>query len=85
MIEVNKIYNCDCRDLMKEMDAGFVDNITCSPPYNSSRVGSSLDKACANIRYDEFDDCRTDEEYISWTIEIFNGYDKAEKKWNCFI
>lgn len=80
VMEVNKIYHCDCRNLMKEMDTEFVDAILTSPPYNSSRPGSSLDEACANIRYDEFDDCRTDEEYISWTIEIFKGYDKVLKK-----
>lgn len=79
-MEINKIYNEDCRHTMLRMEAGFVDAILTSPPYNSSRPGSSLDEACANIRYDEFDDCRTDEEYTNWTIDIFNGFDKVLRK-----
>lgn len=79
-MEINKTYNEDCRTLMDKMEPGFVDCCLTSPPFNTSRKGSSLDAACANIRYDEFDDCKTDEEYISWTIEIFKGFEKVLKK-----
>lgn len=34
-MEINKIYNCDCLDLMKEMPNGFVDLVLTSPPYDS--------------------------------------------------
>lgn len=80
MVEINKTYCENCIHLMDRMEPGFVSAICGSPPYNTSRGGSSLDEACANIRYDEFDDCRTDEEYISWTIEIFKGFDKVLRK-----
>jgi len=76
-MELNKIYNEDCLITMQRIKD--VDAIITSPPYNTSRKGSSLDNACANIRYDEFNDCRTDEEYIEWTINIFKGYDKVLK------
>jgi DNA modification methylase len=74
-MEINKIYNEDCLETMQKIEN--IDAIITSPPYNTSRKGSSLDNACANVRYDEFDDCKTDEEYISWTIDIFNAYDKV--------
>lgn len=74
-MEVNKIYNEDCLITMQKIKN--IDAVITSPPYNTSRKGSSLNNACANIRYDEFEDCKTDEEYISWTIEIFKSYDKV--------
>ena len=80
MIELNKIYNEDCLDTMAKMDKNSVNAILTSPPYNTSRSGSSLSNACANIRYDNYNDSKTDEEYIKWTIEIFNSYEKVLKK-----
>tara|TARA_R110000751_G_scaffold15179_2_gene48999 strand:- start:1799 stop:2572 length:774 start_codon:yes stop_codon:yes gene_type:complete len=74
----NKIYNEDCLVTMERLKN--IDAIITSPPYNTSRKGSSLDNACANVRYDEFDDCKTDEEYTKWTIDIFKGYDRILKK-----
>lgn len=76
---INQIYNEDCIDTMKKMLNNFIDAIITSPPYNTSRKGSSLNGASANVRYDEFNDCKTDEEYINWTIDIFKGYDKVLK------
>ena len=74
-MEINKIYNEDCLITMQKIEN--IDAVITSPPYNTSRKGSSLDNACANVRYDEFDDCKTDEEYINWTIDIFKSYDKV--------
>ena len=80
MIELNKIYNEDCLITMSNMDKDLIDIVITSPPYNTSRKGSSLNKACANIRYDDFNDCKTDDEYIDWTINVFKLYDKVLKK-----
>ena len=77
-MEVNKIYNEDCILTMSKMTDN-VDVILTSPPYNTSRKGSSLDGACANVRYDDFNDCKTDDEYIAWTVDIFKAYDKVLK------
>lgn len=79
-MEINKIYNEDCIETMLKIPNNFIDAIITSPPYNTSRKGSSLNSASANVRYDEFNDCKTDEEYINWTIEIFNFYDKVLKE-----
>ena len=32
-MEINKLYHCDCRDLMKQMPDNFVDLIVTDPPY----------------------------------------------------
>ena len=83
MREVNRIYNEDCMKTMEELRD--VDVVITSPPYNTSRKGSSLDNADVNIRYDEFDDCRPNEEYIAWTNDIFNAFDKTLKPNGCIL
>ena len=76
-MEINTIYNENCVETMQKMksDGIKVDIILTSPPYNTSRKGSSLINPCENIRYDEFDDCRPNEEYSKWTVDIFNRFD----------
>jgi len=54
-----------------------VDLILTSPPYNTSRVGAGNPY---NSRYDEYKDKITDDEYIDWTIQLFNGFDKVLKE-----
>tara|TARA_R100001443_G_scaffold41575_1_gene54999 strand:- start:1472 stop:2254 length:783 start_codon:yes stop_codon:yes gene_type:complete len=76
LIELNKIYHEDCVDTMKKITYNTINCILTSPPYNTSRKGSSLDLACENIRYDNFNDNKPDLEYISWTVNIFNNFEK---------
>jgi site-specific DNA-methyltransferase (adenine-specific) len=63
MIETGKIINGDCVDVMKTLPEGSIDLIVTSPPYN------------ANIKYDEYDDGLSMEEYwdftINWLSEAF--------------
>ena len=63
MIETGKIINGDCVEVMKTLPEGCVDLIVTSPPYN------------ANIKYDEYDDGLSMEEYwdftINWLSEAF--------------
>jgi site-specific DNA-methyltransferase (adenine-specific) len=79
-MELNKIYNEDCLLTMEMLNKKCFDAILTSPPYNTSRKGSSLNNASANVRYDDFNDCKTDDEYINWTIDIFKSYDKVLKQ-----
>jgi len=37
MLELNKIYNCDCRDGLEQLDNNSVDLTVCSPPYDNLR------------------------------------------------
>ena len=63
MIETGKIINGDCVNVMKTLPEGSIDLIVTSPPYN------------ANIKYDEYDDGLSMEEYwdftINWLSEAF--------------
>jgi len=80
---MNKIFNEDCITTMQRPEmAGKVDLVITSPPYNTSRVGAS-DKY--NSRYDTFQDFKSDQDYIDWTIDVFNGYDKVLRKDGCVL
>lgn len=84
-MEINKIYNDDCFEVMKKMDNNFVDIILTSPPYNTSRTTKNsknfqhlLDTH--QTRYDIYTDTMTDEEYIEFTIKLFNEFDRIITK-----
>jgi len=77
MFEINKIFNEDCILTMKNLPEKSVDLIITSPPYNTcvKRKGGPTDIG----KYDIYKDNKTETEYIDWSIEIFNGYDKILK------
>jgi len=80
---MNTIFNESCLDTMKRPELkGNVDLVITSPPYNTSRVGAT-DKY--NSRYDTFQDFKTDEDYINWTVDVFNGYDNVLRKDGCVL
>jgi site-specific DNA-methyltransferase (adenine-specific) len=80
---MNIIFNEDCLETMKRKELeNQVDLVITSPPYNTSRVG---DKDVYNSRYDSFKDKISDEDYIKWTVDIFNGFDKVLKKDGCVL
>ena len=80
---MNMIFNENCLKTMQRPElTGKVDLVITSPPYNTSRVGAS-DKY--NSRYDTFQDFKSDQDYIDWTIDIFNGYDKVLRKDGCVL
>ena len=67
MIEINKIYNEDCLETMKNMTKK-VNAIITSPPYNIIRPNST------DRGYDLYKDDKTNSEYIKWTLDIFKSY-----------
>ena len=80
---MNIIFNEDCLDTMKRPELhGKIDLVITSPPYNTSRVGAS-DKY--NSRYDTFQDFKSDQDYIDWTINVFNGYDRVLRENGCVL
>lgn len=77
MLEINKIYNEDCLTTINNLPEKCVDLIITSPPYNyTKRRGGPADKG----KYDVYIDWKSEEDYINWTIELFNGYDKIVKE-----
>lgn len=75
------LYNGDCIEVMQNLiDNGVhVDKIITSPPYNIIRP-SSNDRG-----YDLYQDGMSNEEYIDWTLKIFNQYDKILNKNGCIM
>lgn len=70
---LNEIYNEDCLATMMRMsDNGEkVNAVITSPPYNmTKRKGGYADTG----RYDCYVDWKSEEEYLDWTLRIFNRF-----------
>lgn len=78
-MEVNRIYNEDCLETMKRIEAKSVDVILTSPPYNKSRAVSEYALSHYNAHYRDFDDAKSNEEYIGWTLERFREFERVLK------
>jgi site-specific DNA-methyltransferase (adenine-specific) len=79
----HKIYNENCFDTLKRLsDEGKkVNVILTSPPYNTARcVNTERSREILNQRYDIHFDNMTDEEYHSWTKDLFEEFDKVLEK-----
>lgn len=79
----HKIYNENCFDTLKRLsDEGKkVNVILTSPPYNTARcVNTERSREILNQRYDIHFDNMTDEEYHSWTKDLFGEFDKVLEK-----
>ena len=75
---MNKLFNEDLFETTNRNELqNKIDLIITSPPYNTSRVGAS-DKYSS--RYDMFEDYKSDDEYIDWTIKVFNALDTVLKE-----
>ena len=66
-MKINKIYNEDCFDTMKQMKNDFVDITITSPPYNTG--GISL---CVGDFYKEYKDNLTNDEYYNFIKKNIN-------------
>lgn len=84
-MKTDVIYNEDCKVTMSEhIDENSVDIILTSPPYNTARTNCDFHNDTKmgryTVRYVDFNDNKTPEEYSKWTIEIFRLFDKILKK-----
>lgn len=79
--DLTKLYNGDCIVVMNDLisDGIYVDKVITSPPYNIIRPNSS------DRGYDLYKDGMSNEEYIKWTLDIFNLYDRLLNKNGCII
>ena len=75
-MNLNRIYNEDCMSTMEHIKD--VDLILTSPPYNTDRPSGKLDDYSS--RYESFDDWLTDEDYIKWTVDLYNNFDTILKE-----
>lgn len=76
---INKIYNENCFDTMSKIH-NLVDVILTSPPYNTSKKRGTWKKG-QKSHYDIKEvDSMTDEEYESFSVNLFNHYDNVLKE-----
>lgn len=75
------LYQGDCIEVMQDMIKRNVkiDKVITSPPYNIIRPNSN------DRGYDLYKDGMTNEEYINWTLKIFDLYDDLLNKNGCVI
>lgn len=72
-----RIENKDCFDSMKEMKDKSIDLILTSPPYNMTcRKGGYSDRG----RYDVYEDWKREDEYLQFTVNLFNEYERILKE-----
>ena len=77
-MEINVIYNQNCFDTMNNhIDNKSIDCILTSPPYNmTKRKGGFADSG----RYDVYQDWLTEQEYVNFSIELFNNFNNIVKE-----
>jgi site-specific DNA-methyltransferase (adenine-specific) len=74
---VNEFLNEDCLITMSKMNDNFIDLVLTSPPYNmTKRKGGYADKI---TRYDEYSDWKSEEDYINWTVNVFDNINRVLK------
>lgn len=75
-MQINKIYNENCIDTMNRMrdECVLADIILTSPPYNTTNFNIKGQRI-----YDEYDDSKSEQEYIDWTLDIFSHYNEILK------
>lgn len=76
-IELNKIYNMDCMEGMKEIPDNSIDIVITSPPYNLGSVhhtGGKRFKA-----YNTYDDNLPEPEYQEWQTNVLNEVQRILK------
>ncbi len=78
---INKIFNENCENTIKNLvDNNIkIDLILTSPPYNTSIPGNQKQRDNHVSRYDIYIDQKTNEQYIEWTLKLFNSFDKIIK------
>jgi site-specific DNA-methyltransferase (adenine-specific) len=85
---MNKIFNEDCFKTIERIQSKTVDTILTSPPYNtggrveywSNKIIEGKRVYSIDKRYDKFLDTQTEEEYLDWSVGLFNAYNSILKK-----
>jgi len=67
MVEVNKIYNSDCLEMIPFLDNNSIDLVITSPPYNVDLGNNKYHKN----PYDLYNDNKDHKEYLSFLAKIF--------------
>ena len=84
-----KIFNEDCRATLKKLEDKSIDGVLTSPFYNTSRSTKTYNTLTAKdgyaCRYDVHADNLSDEEYVKFTVDLFNEFDRVIKEKGCVL
>lgn len=69
MVDINQVYNEDCKETIKRFPDDYIDLVVTSPPYNVN-LGNNK---CHHSPYDEYNDNREHWEYINWLENVFSS------------
>lgn len=78
-----ELYNESCLKTISLLEDNSIDLVLTSPPYNTSKNRGNWEKGKKNTRkhYDvESVDKMTDEEYINFTLDVFEGLERVLNK-----
>lgn len=76
--EFCKIYNQDCIEFLQQYNQKNISCVLTSPPYNTGRPCNSQQALKHHWgRYDIYLDQKSQDEYIAWTIQLFNLFNKV--------
>jgi DNA modification methylase len=81
MIELNKLYNDDCLNIMFQMSDNFCDLTVTSPPYNFDAGNNGIAK---NKYKNLFKDNLSQEQYFDWSVKVLKECMRVSKLvcWN---
>ena len=91
---INTVYNEDCMITLDKMIENNIkiDGVITSPFYNTNREKKPLKEIEGKYfhlnyrrRYDEFNDMMTEDEYISFTVNLFNKIDNVLIENGCIL
>lgn len=75
------IFNEDCFITMNRIKNKSVDIVLTSPPYNTSRnIKTEVARKRHWSRYDVFVDTGSHNDYVEWTVNLFNSFDRILKE-----
>lgn len=81
MLELNKIYLCDCLDGLRQLDDNSIDLVITSPPYNmGDKISGKTAMWSSKVDYDTYSDNKEESEYQQWQIEILNEIHRVLKE-----
>lgn len=92
-MELNIIHNEDCFKTMSKIKPKTIDCVLTSPPYNtggrveywSNKLINGKRVYTKEKRYDKYLDTKKTQEYIDWSIDLFNNYEKILNINGCIL
>jgi len=84
MLELNKIYNMDCLEGLKQLDNDCVDLVVTSPPYNMGGTMLPGPSALGKRKEISYDDKLTSNEYFDFLHKVINELFRVTKSYIFF-